>query len=150
MAALLDFLKKKKEAEKAKEKKPEKKTVPSEAKKSSVAKETKKTEKPKTAQKPTVSVKEGKFSYQIVKEPHISEKATYLAEDNKYVFKIYSNANKPEVKKAVEGLYGVNVLNVNMIRIPKKKRRLGRTEGFKKSYRKAIVTIKQGQKIEIF
>ena len=96
------------------------------------------------------SKNEGKFSYNIVKEPHISEKATYMADDDKYVFKVYSNANKPEIKKAVEGIYGVNVLAVNVIRIPKKKRRLGRTEGFRKAYSKAIVTIKEGQKIEIF
>ncbi|OGZ69917.1 MAG: 50S ribosomal protein L23 [Candidatus Staskawiczbacteria bacterium RIFCSPHIGHO2_12_FULL_38_11] len=86
----------------------------------------------------------------MVKEPHISEKSTYLAEDNKYVFKVYQNANKPEIKRSVEGIYGVNVLSVNIIKIPNKKRRIGRTEGFKKGYRKAIVTIKEGQKIETF
>ena len=57
--------------------------------------------------------------------------------------------NKTEVKKSVEGIYGVDVLSVNIIRIPAKKRRLGRTEGFRKAYKKAVVTIKEGQKIEI-
>lgn len=140
--ALWDFLKRKKEVEKSKQ--PEKK-----AEKVSVPKETKKTEAPKeSAFTRTVPAK--KFSYEVIKAPHISEKATNLAEKNKYIFTIYKNANKPEIKKAVEGIYGVNVLGVNVIKIPHKKRRLGRQEGFKKAYQKAVVTIKEGQKIEIF
>jgi large subunit ribosomal protein L23 len=137
--ALLDFLKRKKEIEKAK---PVKTTE-----KVSVTKEV--TKKPKSEVVQPQSKKEGKFSYNIIKEPHISEKATNLAQKNKYTFKVYANANKPQIKKSVEGIYGVNVLNVNMIKIPKKKRRLGRTEGFKKGFIKAVVTIKEGQKIEI-
>jgi len=89
------------------------------------------------------------FSYNIIKEPHISEKATNLADTNKYVFKVYHSASKLEIKKSIEGIHKVNVLSVNTIKIPAKKRRLGKTEGFKKGYRKAIVTIKEGQKIEI-
>jgi|SRR3989344_1645316 len=92
----------------------------------------------------------GKFSYDIVRDPHISEKGTYLAEKNKYTFKVYERSNKLEIKKAVEGIYGVDVLAVNVISIPHKKRRLGKTEGFKKGYKKALVTIKEGQKIEVF
>ena len=49
----------------------------------------------------------------------------------------------------MEGIYGVNVLSVNIIKIPAKKRRLGKTEGFRKAYKKAVVKIKAGQKIEI-
>lgn len=132
--ALLDFLKKKKEAEKAREGR-----TPAEL---------------KVEKKPIkVSVAKNKrttfFSYDIVKEPHISEKATMLSETNQYTFKVYSNANKIEIKKAVEGIYGVDVLSVNIIKIPKKKRRLGKVQGFKAGYTKAIVKIKEGQKIEI-
>lgn len=148
--ALLDFLKNKKEKDKAKEKKAAK---PVQTGKASVAKgtdkelnEVKVVKEPKTA----VSNTEGSFSYNVIKEPHISEKGTILSEKNVYVFKIYNNTNKPEIKKAVEGIYGVDVLKVNVVTIPHKKRRLGRTEGYKKAYRKAIVTIKEGQKIEIF
>ena len=54
-----------------------------------------------------------------------------------------------QIKKSIESAYKVNVLSVNIIKIPKKKRRIGRTEGFKKGYSKAIVTIKEGQKIEV-
>lgn len=147
--ALLDFLKKKKEVEKSKKMG---KIPPASGEKVFPAKESK-TKELKEVKEEKVSrlKKEVKgFSYEIVKEPHISEKSTNLAKQNKYVFKIYSDVNKPEVKKAVEGIYGVDVLSVNVIKIPKKKRRLGRTEGFRKSYIKAIVTIKEGQKIEVY
>ncbi len=142
--ALLDFLKNKKEADKAKESKIAKASV---AKKPAdeTKKETKKEEKA-----PKVSVNEGKFSYDIVRDPHISEKGTYQAEKNKYTFKVFERSNKMEIKKAIEGVYGVNVISVNVMHVPHKKRRLGKTEGFKKGYKKALVTIKEGQKIEIF
>lgn len=141
--ALLDFLKKKKEAEKAK--KPEVKKVEKKQPKASVEKkpEAKKVEKP--AEPLKVSV----FSYEAVKQPHISEKATYLAEKDQYVFQVSPRHNKNQIRKAIEGIYKVNVLSVNIVKIPAKKRRLGRTEGFKKAYKKAIVKIKNGQKIEI-
>jgi len=93
--------------------------------------------------------KGGAIIYDIVKEPHISEKGSVLAEKGQYVFKVFPNANKTEIKKAIEGIYGVDVLSVNIITIPAKKRRLGKISGFKKGYKKAIVKIKPGQKIEI-
>jgi large subunit ribosomal protein L23 len=146
--ALLDFLKKKKDIEKAR--KPGKKQA-----KVSVAKiEEDKKENP-AEQKPVVEriVKAGaknvKFSYEAVKNPHISEKASYLAEKDQYIFNISPDYNKNEIKSAIEGIYGVDVLSVNMIKIPAKKRRLGKTEGFRKAYKKAVVKIKNGQKIEI-
>lgn len=82
--------------------------------------------------------------------PHITEKATDLTEKNQYVFKIGQKVNKKEVKKAVEDLYKVKVLDVKIINIPAKKRRIGRTSGWKKGYKKAIVRLKEGQKIETF
>ena len=89
------------------------------------------------------------FSYEAVKEPHISEKASYLAEKNQYIFQVSPNYNKQEIKKSIEGIYGVDVLSVNIVKIPAKKRRIGKTEGFRKGFIKAIVKIKEGQKIEI-
>jgi len=135
--ALLDFLKNKKSAEKSKKS----------GKKTSEVKIEKKSAQPVESIKNVL--KDTKFSYEAVKQPHISEKASYLAEKNQYTFEISPNYGKNEVKKAIEGIYGVNVLSVNVIRIPAKKRRLGRTEGFRKSYKKAVVIIKEGQKIEI-
>lgn len=145
--ALLDFLKNKEEAQKAKDKKAEKKAV-----KASVPKEQATSVAKAAKQTPVVKdINRTKgFSYSVVKQPHISEKATNLAQDNKYTFKVYDNTNKLEIKKSVEGIYGVNVTDVNMITVPHKKRRLGKTQGFKKGFTKAVVTIKKGQKIEVF
>jgi len=85
----------------------------------------------------------------ILISPHITEKVTDLAKKNQYVFRICPKANKVEIKKAVENFYGVDVLDVRIIKIPPKQRRLGRISGWKKGYKKAIVKIKEGQKIEM-
>ena len=146
--ALLDFLKKKEEVEKAK--KPAKKAVKTSVAKPEVKKAEKKVENKEVAVKTSASkVKNAKFSYDAIKKPHISEKASYLAEKDQYTFEVSPNYNKNEIKNAVEGIYGVDVLSVNLIKIPHKKRRLGKTEGFRKAYKKAVVKIKNGQKIEI-
>jgi len=86
----------------------------------------------------------------LVQEPIISEKSNFLGAQNKYVFRVMNDANKPEIKRSIEGIYGVNVVSINIINVPGKKRRVGRVEGFKKGFAKAIVTIKEGQKIELF
>jgi len=85
----------------------------------------------------------------ILKTPHISEKSTELTGRNQYVFKVFSRANKTEIKKAIENLYKVKVISVKIIKVPAKKRRLGRITGWRKGYKKAIVKIKEGQKIEV-
>lgn len=131
MAALLDFLKRKKEVEKAKK--------PAES-----------AEEPSAPQKPEKQSKPAGSSSDAVKTPHISEKSTNLGQDNQYVFKVSASANKLEIARSIEKRYKVSVRSVNVITIPKKKRRLGKIEGFKKGYKKAIVTIKKGQKIEVF
>ena len=142
--ALLDFLKNKKEKDNA-----AKKAVTKPAKSVLVQPKA-----PKEEATPAISATNKKtaetFSYDIVNQPHISEKSSNLSAQNKYTFKVQKNHNKLEIKKSVEGIYGVDVVSVNVIKIPKKKRRLGQTEGFRKSYNKAIVTLKEGQKIEIF
>lgn len=88
-------------------------------------------------------------AYRVLKEPHITEKATDSAKKNQYIFKVYPRANKTEIKMAVESLYGVEVTLVRIIKIPSKRRRLGRTEGWRKGCKKAIVKIKKGQTIEL-
>ena len=85
----------------------------------------------------------------VLKSPQITEKATNLAGDNQYLFKVFPRATKQEIKKAVEGVYGVGVSRVRTVKVPKKQRRLGRSVGWRKAYKKAIVTLKEGQKIEI-
>lgn len=86
----------------------------------------------------------------ILKAPYITEKTTNLAEKNQYVLKIWNRANKHEIKKAIENLYKVNVINVKIINVPAKRRRVGKIPGWKKGYKKAIIRLKEGQKIEIF
>ncbi len=92
-------------------------------------------------------------AYRFLNSVHITEKATDLTKDNQYVFNVSSRANKTEVKKSIEEVYGVEVERVNMIHSPAKKRRLGRREGFREGlengYKKAIVKLKEGYKIEI-
>lgn len=84
----------------------------------------------------------------VLRAPHITEKTTALMEENKYTFKVSLGTNKSEVKKAVEQLYNVDVLTVRTIKVPRKRKRVGRTFGWRKAFKKAIVEIKEGQKIE--
>jgi len=85
----------------------------------------------------------------VLRAPQITEKAVVLQDFNQYVFKVADNASKPEVKKAIEEVYGVDVLKVRMINIPAKRKRLGRTLGWQGGYKKAMVAVKKGQNIEI-
>lgn len=104
----------------------------------------------KTEEKKPVAVKtDSRKAALVLKTPLVAEKATDLAKLNQYVFKIYPENNKSQVKEAVEGFYGVKVLKVNIVNLPAKQRRLGKTLGWKPGFKKAIVKIKQGQKIEV-
>ena len=87
--------------------------------------------------------------YQILRSPHITEKATDLAEKGQYVFKVWPRANKTEIKKAIERKFGVLVSKVRISQVKPKSRRVGGHEGCKKGYKKAVVVLKGGQKIEI-
>lgn len=91
----------------------------------------------------------GFISKYVLIKPHISEKATFLAEDGVYVFRVTNNSNKKEIKDEVENKYKVNVRSVGIVRIPSKKKRVGRIEGRKKSYKKAVVRLKKGQSIDL-
>ncbi len=82
-------------------------------------------------------------------KPHISEKATIMSENGFYVFRVKDSANKSELKKEIEEMYKVNVLSVRVIKLPSKKRRVGRIEGIRKGYKKAIIKIKPGERIDI-
>lgn len=126
-----------------KKKKPKKKKPP--AKKEEIKKEAPK-EKP--LKKAPIKKKAGE-AYKILKEPHISEKATQLSDERKYTFKIYPWANKIQIKKAISDLYGVRVKDVKIINIKPKKRVLRGIEGTKTGYKKAIVTLEEGYKIEL-
>ena len=86
--------------------------------------------------------------YKIIKSHHIHEHAGDLVKENKYVFKIWKNANKIQVKKAIEKLYDVKVKKINIINVPRKKRRIGQVQGWRSGYKKAVATLSKG-KIEI-
>jgi len=89
------------------------------------------------------------MAYRILRSPQITEKSTALAEKNQYVFKVYPKTNKIEIKTAIEDLYNVDVLSVRIIKVRPKRRRLGRISGWRAGYKKAVVKIKAGQKIEV-
>ncbi|MFZ2225823.1 MAG: 50S ribosomal protein L23 [Candidatus Moraniibacteriota bacterium] len=86
----------------------------------------------------------------VIVEPIITEAATESVEANKYIFKISARSNKLQVKQAIEKIYNVKVEKVNTVSIPKKARSRGRILGWKSGYRKAVVTLKEGNKIDVF
>jgi large subunit ribosomal protein L23 len=86
----------------------------------------------------------------VLVKPHITEKNTMLGADGKYTFKIDRRANKVQVREAVEKLFKVDVVAVNTIHMPSKSRRVGKTTGMTQPWRKAIVTLAPGQRIELF
>ena len=89
-------------------------------------------------------------SYDIVKRPIITEKSMKLVEKNQYTFEVDRKATKTEIKAAVEELFNVKVLSVNVINGLKKEKRVGKYTGFLPAVTKAIVTLEKGNKIEIF
>lgn len=86
----------------------------------------------------------------IIITPIISEDAMTKTTIGKYVFKVNPKANKNQVSEAVEVLYGVDVVKVNVIKYKQKNHRFRMTKGKKSGYKKAIVTIKSGQEIQLF
>jgi len=135
--ALLDFLKQKKKKEEK----------PKQLKKEAIA--SKEVKKPEEKEAKKIELKgTGKYGGIILK-PHITEKSSYSGKFRQYFFKVNSQANKNLVKKAVEDIYNVNVIDVKIINIPSKTKRLGRTTGKKSGYKKAIVKLKEGEVIEI-
>jgi large subunit ribosomal protein L23 len=88
--------------------------------------------------------------YQIIKRPIVTEKSTKLSEKNKYTFEVDKNANKIEIKNAVEELFSVKVVSVNVINEIAKAKRVGTHSGFKPAVTKAIVTLAEGSKIDVY
>ncbi len=89
--------------------------------------------------------------YDMIKGPIITEQSTKLIEgQNRYTFKVDKKANKVEIKKAIEAIFNVKVLAVNTVNVLPKFRRMGKHEGYKPAYKKAIVKLAEGQKIDAF
>lgn len=83
----------------------------------------------------------------VLKKPYVSERASALLSLNQYVFEIYDDSNKKEVKKMVESLYDVKVKKVRVIKRPGKIRNIGRHSGFKPGFRKAVISLEEGYSI---
>jgi large subunit ribosomal protein L23 len=87
---------------------------------------------------------------QIIKYPIITDKATRLLENNQYSFIVNRYSDKGKIKSEIEDLFNVTVIKVNTCRLPKKKKRVGKYLGWKPQYKKAIVTLSQGDIINLF
>ncbi|MCI8588971.1 MAG: 50S ribosomal protein L23 [Bacilli bacterium] len=86
---------------------------------------------------------------EIIKAPVITEKSGNLAQSNQYVFKVDHRANKTEIKQAIEKIFNVKVEEIRTINVKPKKRRVGRYTGLTNRTKKAIVTLAEGQQIEL-
>ncbi|MBI2057404.1 MAG: 50S ribosomal protein L23 [Candidatus Yanofskybacteria bacterium] len=98
---------------------------------------------------PSLNLKGDDSSFQVLIGPHITEKASLANNMNQYIFKVFADANKIQIKTAVEKVYEVGVSDVKILNMPAKKRRLGRTEGEKSGFKKAVVKLEKGHKIDL-
>lgn len=89
-------------------------------------------------------------AYRILLRPLVTERSTSLAQFRKYAFVVATSANKLEVKKAFAAVYGIQPTRVNVLNMHKKPIQFGRVRGLTKPWKKAIVTLPPGQKIELF
>lgn len=89
-------------------------------------------------------------AHDIIVRPVITEKSSRLMAINKYTFEVLPHANKIEIRKAVEQVFGVKVASVHTIKVRSKPKRMGRFLGRSRSWKKAIVTLLQGERIEFF
>lgn len=88
--------------------------------------------------------------YNVVRQPLITEKSTRQAEHGKYAFEVADDASKPLIKEAVETAFGVGVIDVHVMSVKGKVKRYGRKPKAQRSWKKAIVTLKPGDKIDLF
>ena len=92
-----------------------------------------------------------KKAQDIILAPVITEKSMYGVAEKKYTFKVANDANKIEVARAVEELFGVEVAKVNTVSVKGRFKRMGRTAGYRPDWKKAVVTLTEGSKnIELF
>ena len=91
-----------------------------------------------------------KFHYlDKIISPNVTEKSTSLSEHNKIVFKVHKGANKDSIKKSIEKIFKVKVVKINTINLKGKVKMVRNKKAFKPSYKKAIVTLKKGQSIDL-
>ncbi len=88
--------------------------------------------------------------YEVLRRPLITEKSTLLKEQNRYAFEVASGASKRQIKEAVETAFKVSVVKINVMNVPGKMKRIGRRQVLTPVWKKAVVTLEPGQKIEFF
>lgn len=88
--------------------------------------------------------------HDVLVKPLVTEKSTDLMAENKYVFKVHPKANKIEIKIAVETIFSVNVVEVRTMNVSGKFKRQGRFAGYTPNWKKAIITLAEGQRLPIF
>jgi large subunit ribosomal protein L23 len=86
----------------------------------------------------------------VIRRPLLTEKAVKLLEAGKYVFEVHPNTNKIEIGQAIAKLFNVTVLKVNTMNPPLKRKKVGRFAGVKPTYKRAIITLKEGDSIPLF
>ena len=89
------------------------------------------------------------ISLDTIVSPAITEKATSLSEFNKVVFKVHKGANKKSIKKSIEKIFKVNVIKINTINLKGKTKLVRGKKSHKPAYKKAIITLKKGQSIDL-
>ena len=89
-------------------------------------------------------------AYRVLIKPMITEKASALGASNQYVFMVGINTNKIQVAKAIQEVYGVKPLSVNIIKVKGKKVSRGRITGKRKDFKKAVITLKKGDTISVY
>lgn len=86
----------------------------------------------------------------LIKKPVVTDKTTKLLENNQYCFYVSHKIDKPKIKQAIEYFFSVKVIKVNTCNMPCKKRKVGRFQGHKAHYKKAIVKLSENDKISLF
>lgn len=90
-------------------------------------------------------------AYRIIKKPLVTEKSTALQEDGNWLaFRVHRGANKIQIKAAIEKVFGVTVLQVNTLNMKGKSKRFGKNIGVSQNWKKAMIRLKDGDKIEMF
>jgi large subunit ribosomal protein L23 len=86
----------------------------------------------------------------IIRRPLLTEKAIKMLEEGKYLFEVSPKANKIEIRQAISSLFSVTVTKVNTMNPPLKRRRVGRFAGVKPTYKRAVITLQEGDSIPLF
>lgn len=103
----------------------------------------------KTEKKAAKKVEAAEWMYEIISQPHVTEKATMNSENNQVTFRVPKDATKPRIKLAVETVFGVKVKGVNTLIQKGKTKRFKGQVGFRSDMKKAIITLEPGQMIDM-